>query len=615
MASRKLRVLLGLALLVCAGAARAEGAWSFQSVPRVVSIGDVHGAYAELERVLEATKLVDEQGRWSGGATHLVSLGDLVDRGPDSRKVLDLLMRLFEEAPQRGGYVHVLLGNHEAMVLAGDRRYVSPADYETFGGKAGYLAAFSPAGRYGGWLLERNAVIRIGDVVFVHGGLAPVLAELGAEEVNRRLREELRVLIEGQQALVAAGVFEAGADLGEQMDAVGALLTPDKAATLDPELLAHARRLESFDRTLAFDPAGPLWYRGTAENPEPEERPLVDAVLGKLGAKRAVIGHTPTPDLRVRTRFDGRVVLADTGMLTAYYGGHPAAVELVGGAVTAIYPLEDKTEEPRPVASPEPAAAPEAAPVPSATPAPSDAPKQETRKLTDPEIENFLATAQVVASKELGTGITNPKRLTLRMGTQEMRAVFKYVDSIIGETTTSNDRLARLNQSDSWRYEIAAYKLDRMIGLNLVPVTVVRTVEGKTGAVQLWIEGAIDEGERVKMKLKPPDQAAFDETFRRMRMFDALIFNEDRHQGNVLYTTADWKVHAIDHTRAFRTRTSFPPDVRHNNLTPPPEMAERMAALDVPKLKAALGEWLDDIQIRAVLKRRDQILSQSGKKK
>ena len=614
MRSRTLRVWVSIALLASACAVRAENTWSFRDVPRIVSVGDVHGAYSELERVLEATKLVDDQGRWVGGATHLVSLCDLVDRGPDSRKVLDLLMRLFEEARQGGGYVHVLLGNHEAMVLAGDRRYVSPAEYEAFGGEAGYLAAFSPTGRYGGWLLERNAVIRIDDVVFVHGGLAPVLVELGAEEVNRRLREELRALIASRQALVAAGVFEAGADLGKQVQAVAALLQPDRAATLDPELIAHARRVHDFDKTLAFDPAGPLWYRGTADNPESEERPLVDAALAKLGARRAVIGHTPTPDLRVRSRFDGRVVLADTGMLTDYYGGHPAAVELSGSAVTAIYPQEDKRETPQPIVEAPASASPAPSPSPADSPAPAE-PGQETRKLTDPEIENFLATAQVVASKELGTGITNPKRLTLRRGTQEMRAVFKYVDSIIGEATTSNETLARLNQSDSWRYEIAAYKLDRMIGLNLVPVTVVRTVEGKTGAVQLWIEGAIDERERVKLGLKAPDKATFDETFRQMRLFDALIFNEDRHQGNVLYTTADWNVHAIDHTRAFRTRTSFPPDLRHKDLTPPPEMAERLAALDMKTLKAALGEWLDDIQLRAMLKRRDEILSQRPKKK
>ena len=602
--------MAGLALLLlCAASAASAAEWSWSDVARVVSIADVHGAYDELASVLRATKLIDERGAWIGGAAHLVSTGDLLDRGADSRKVLDLFMRLVDEAPQSGGRVHVLLGNHEAMVLAGDRRYVNPAEYAAFRddepaaareapggadrppGFYGYLAAFSPEGRYGSWLLGRSSVIRIDGVAFVHGGLAPVLGQLDAEEVNRRLVEELRSLIESQRALAQAGVFPAEAELHEQVGLIEAWL-PTAEAQASETLRAHARRVLDYDKTLAFSPDGPLWYRGTSDNPEPQERAIVDSVLERLGARMAVMGHTPTVDLRVRSRFDGRVVLADTGMLVSYYGGRAAALELAGGQVTAVYPAEGVTEPPRPIEAP-------------AAEKPEAAPKSE---LTDAEIEDFLAHAPVVASKEVGTGITNPKRLTLRDGTREMRAIFKTIDAYSGDAAATTDLLARINQSDRWRYEIAAYKIDRMLGLGLVPVAVERTFEGKRGAAQLWIENAIDEQERAKRGISATDPAAFDAQFKLMRIFDALIYNEDRNQTNVLYTPADWKVHAIDHSRAFRTRTSFPIELRGQDLTPSPELAQRLAALDAKSLKAALGDLLEPIQIQALLKRRDQIL-------
>ncbi len=106
--------------------------WQWQGVERIAVFGDVHGAYDDLIALLEQGELVDKQLRWVGGRTHLVSLGDLLDRGPESRRVMDLLMRLQGEAGQAGGSVHVLLGNHEIMNLTGDLRYVSPEEYEAF---------------------------------------------------------------------------------------------------------------------------------------------------------------------------------------------------------------------------------------------------------------------------------------------------------------------------------------------------------------------------------------------------------------------------------------------------------------------------------------------------
>ncbi len=121
------QLLLGAALVFSACVTTPAG-----EPPRVIAIGDVHGAYESLLRILEAADLVDGEAHWVGSDAILVQLGDLIDRGGDDRKVLELMMRLEKEAERAGGRVIALLGNHEVMNLQGDLRYVSPESYAGF---------------------------------------------------------------------------------------------------------------------------------------------------------------------------------------------------------------------------------------------------------------------------------------------------------------------------------------------------------------------------------------------------------------------------------------------------------------------------------------------------
>jgi hypothetical protein len=133
------RVLSTLAIILCFSGGSAQlvfaadaDQWRWEGIQRVVVIPDIHGAYPEFVRLLQATSIVDDSLSWSGGTSHLVSLGDLLDRGAESRKVMDLLMRLQSESLEAGGYVHVVAGNHELMNLIGDLRYVSKEEYGAF---------------------------------------------------------------------------------------------------------------------------------------------------------------------------------------------------------------------------------------------------------------------------------------------------------------------------------------------------------------------------------------------------------------------------------------------------------------------------------------------------
>jgi hypothetical protein len=307
--------------------------------PRVVAVGDVHGALDNFVQILQMAGLVNDDAHWVGGTTHLVQTGDVLDRGKDAPKVLDLLMRLEKEAKKAGGRVHALLGNHEVMNLLGIFRDVNPEEYvlfrtaesmrrirrlyevelaqardrakaagEDFDQDAylkklekqaplGYIEryrAFSDRGDYGRWLRERNAIARVNGVVFVHGGLTPEVAALGCETINEKVRREIT----------------------KDMD--------NTRANLMTSLVAG--------------PNGPLWFRGLAREDETAYAPSVDAVLKLMDAKAMVVAHTVTKTGRIQERFDGRVLLIDVGMSPVYHGSLAALEIAADGTRTALYP-------------------------------------------------------------------------------------------------------------------------------------------------------------------------------------------------------------------------------------------------------------------------------------
>jgi calcineurin-like phosphoesterase family protein len=334
-----------LALLFWAGAELPRAQSNAPELPcdintseRVVAIGDVHGAYDPFVGMLRATGLIKGE-RWAGGRARLVQTGDVLDRGPDSKKVVDLLIRLEREAAAAGGRVHVLVGNHEFMRLVGDWRYVSAGEFKAFQNAdsaalrdrvharnaelaseraraekskfnereykeqffkdfpLGYFEmqlAFGKDGTYGKWVRSRVAAVKINGVLYIHGGVSDKVANLGCQGLNAEV----------------------------QRDLAAAPVPTDKITSL-----------------LSATEDGPLWYRGMADQPEDTFAPMLDSILRRLDARAVVIGHTPVPGGQITTRFGGRVVLIDTGMLGGefYKTGAASALETRDGALAAIY--------------------------------------------------------------------------------------------------------------------------------------------------------------------------------------------------------------------------------------------------------------------------------------
>jgi hypothetical protein len=242
---------------------------------------------------------------------------------------------------------------------------------------------------------------------------------------------------------------------------------------------------------------------------------------------------------------------------------------------------------------------------PSAGYAPAQPATHSTASWTDEQIERFLREAEVVGTKRAGKGVTNSLRATLRDGTITHDAQIQQVDE--RKLTGPAARGAELNFRDSWSFNVAAYKLDRLIGLNLVPVSVSRDYRGKPAAYTWWIDDIkMDEGQRQKQKLQPPDSSKWNEAMQLVRVFDQLIYNMDRNAGNLLITN-DWAVWAIDHTRAFRLHKTLksPESVTRCDR----EVFERLKGLDATRLEAAMGDYLSEWEREAILARRDAIVA------
>lgn len=231
------------------------------------------------------------------------------------------------------------------------------------------------------------------------------------------------------------------------------------------------------------------------------------------------------------------------------------------------------------------------------------------RNAQDLAMEDFLLHAEVIQIKDVGEGITKPKRLTLKRGDQERRAIFKTIDSVL-DGTVITDRVEQ-GFSDRYAYEVAAYRLDRLAGIGLVPVTVVRTVNGKTGSVQLWIEDVITFEKAVNESSREVQN--FDLLVERlglMYVLDSLIYNVDRNFGNILVNLDKDVFHPIDHSRAFRLDEKPPPSTRGktDSLSVPNAVAERLRAMDRETLDDLVGDLLEKAQVRAILKRRDKLV-------
>jgi hypothetical protein len=226
--------------------------------------------------------------------------------------------------------------------------------------------------------------------------------------------------------------------------------------------------------------------------------------------------------------------------------------------------------------------------------------------LGEEEIRQFLLTAKVIASKTTSKGITRPSRLTLSDGRITHDAAFQPID-VRRNTETLASGGTEINFRDSYHFNIAAYELARLLGLeHMMPVTVERKWDGKTGSLSWWLKVKMDERERFEKNIPPPDVEAWNRQMHRKRVFAHLVYDTDPNLTNILIGE-NWELYMIDFSRGFRLREDL--GNAKDLVRCDRQLLDRLRKLDPAKVKLAVKNHLSQAEMSSLMKRRDKIVA------
>lgn len=328
-----LLIVFFMATAIACWLSRLAHAQNHDSAPRIIALGDMHGDFQVYEKLMQVAELMDLNGDWIGGDTVFVQTGDIPDRGPSTRRIIESLQRLEAQAPKSGGKVIALVGNHEAMNVVRNLRYVHPGEFAAFAdeysvrrrareflanwktiakeargrdqdispqslveqwldetplGKVEHERAWSPDGDFGAWVGRNKLVAKVDSYLFAHGGFSLEYSTRSLDDINEA----------GRAAL--------------------------------------ARQDWSKDSILR-DNLGPLWYRGNVRGRGDEEgfsRAVeLEQILDTYGASHVIIGHTRN-EAGIRSSLGGRLIQIDTGA-SVFYGGVPSYLRIENGQLFA----------------------------------------------------------------------------------------------------------------------------------------------------------------------------------------------------------------------------------------------------------------------------------------
>jgi len=595
---RKLLLSVGLHVLAFSLFCPAgQNPYEWTGVEKIIAIGDLHGDYDHFILILKNPKvgLVDENLHWSGGKAHLVQTGDIMDRGDRAKEILDLLIRLEKEAEAAGGKVHVLLGNHEEATITGISLgypdYVSPRQFVSFLSKSfrkarekQYISRLPAAEQakvkalgedlgnnpqlldfwtgilsdirnrkeqiaslaytqnfnwtYGRWLVKKNTVIKINDIIFAHGGINLEHSTWKLKDLNEVFRLELGAYV------------------------------------LHPE----APRLggQPFTPRLVYNPQSPLWYRQDDIASQEE----VDKILANLGASRMVVGHNFLGSgggspivLQVEdvARFQNKVWMIDTGIGYSDLGGILYALIIEDGKFNFY-----------------------SSPVEAAAGNSEESPVIEGPQ-TPGEVEKFLRESMPQVVVPGSAGRTDPWKVRLEANGITRWAQFKYINRPRPDPIP-----------DSFNYEIAAYELDKYLGLDLVPPAVRKMIKETFGSLQIFVEKAIREADLKRDNLMLGDPEVFEWQMADLKVFENLVYDKCGNDKDTLIQKETGKVYRVDFSEA------FPPE---NRTIPGCEILrcsrrlyQRLLEWDQETVTVFLSTYLNEEEIRALHARRDAII-------
>jgi hypothetical protein len=595
-------LLAALLLLLSAVAGAEQYRWT--GIERVVAISDPHGAYDALLKTLHNAGIIDASQQWAGGKTHLVITGDMLDRGADSRKVMDLVMALEAQAPESGGKVHLTLGNHEVMNLVGDLRYVSAGEYAAFAEEesekvrlrwfkkfsanneslgeselhtafardrpAGFYAhreAFGSDGHYGKWLLSRPVMVVINDTAYVHGGLSPLVANYNLDELNKEMKSQVVDYVKQVEVLNNTGFLDPAVSSFDHAE-VAKVLAADRS--LPESMLTAADTVITLSAASVHGGDSPLWYRGTVGCSTVLEEETLQAALDSLGATRVVIGHTPTMTREVLQKHDGRVIEIDTGMLNAAYRGSGFALIIEGDNISVIN--EHNNASGSPVLHPRRVGIREGS-------------------ISAQALQRILLNGDIVSRREDESG--------------------REIVSLVGDGTSISAIFTPNPRNREFSPPLAAYRLDRLLRLDMVPVTVSREIDGKRGALQFYPANTHNESARAASGRGSDAWCSLPKQWNAMYVFDVLIYNQGRGQEDMLYSPDNWQLLLSGNAKTFDNNRNRPGYLQEAPLMIDAGWSAALASLTDEKLAEHMGGALDKRRLGALSRRRDLLLKEA----
>ncbi len=451
--------------------------------------------------------------------------------------------------------------------------------------------AYSQSGALGSWLIKQPFVIKVNDKVYMHGGIASVASEDSLATLNDKLRGELKAYLDSMDALRTAGVMPWYVSYFDRLRFLNARVEEFVSANPEtqPPWFTSVQQVFDAQKAFVFSDDSPNWYRGTAMCHPYAESYNTERFLKRIGAKQLVMGHTPTQG-NVQVRMDGLAIRLDTGMLKSVYRGRASALVSQGG-VDYVHYL-GSAEQAQPVSE-------------------TISLAMQLSKMNDADLEDFMRTAPIVDIERIPTGVTKPKRVTQSRDGISNDAAFKYADTDPGLESKEKYISRRHNESDRYIYDVAAYKLDRMLDWQMVPTAVLAEVEGRDGALSDWVENAINERDRLEQEVEFAGYCKQQEQYRLRFVFDILIHNDDRNLTNILWTKNDFMMKFIDHSLAFRSTEKRPKQYRKVNLEVSDLLRAKLETLTEEGLTQELSPYLQSRQIEAILARRDLILKEA----
>jgi hypothetical protein len=322
---------------------------------------------------------------------------------------------------------------------------------------------------------------------------------------------------------------------------------------------------------------GPLWYRSNVRCPGIIEEHRLEAALAAIGADRVVVGHTPTPNRKILQRFNGRLIEVDTGMLNFYYKGKGNALILEGESVTVTNQAGVESL------------------------VPMDHPRQvghRPGRLSTKSLQQLLELGEIVSVEKATPNIANmePKtNVTISDGKYTIKAVF-----------------AR-RKGKGFFPGVAAYRMDRLLNLDMVPVTVKRTIDGTEGSLQFMPENTSNESVRSSSGLGGGASCPIMEQWAAMYVFDVLAYNEGRTQQRMLYDNSTWSLILIEHERSFANKKGRPASLNKASLKISAGWRYALGELSDEVLQENFSDVLDKRRLQALASRRDELLKMRSK--